>query len=494
MKKIVILLFVFLASIELNGQYLLGILNYNAFSTAKMESFIEFQFMIDGKTTRYVLNENHKYFSEVEIIVNINQKKSALQKDSLIETIHYILMSEEFEDSIQKTKPYFMDIQNVKVPNGDYELSFYIKDVHDTTKVIKYIDFLQVHFPKDKIGLSGLSLWQTFNATGEGGIYDKYGYSVTPLFNNFAPESVYALPITLEIYNAQKIFGDDADFLVRASIVPADLFIRGDKEYVEYRKMKSKEVIVFLHQFNIFGLSSGNYNVVVEILDIDSNVMGKASAFLQRSNPSVKLDLKNYDNVIIDSTFVEKITDMKVMQEYVASLYPIGTVTAQEFFYQRMKNVPIERLQKFFYSFWAKRSPTDPQGAWEAYHKKVQYVQAHYGSPVIQGFRTDRGRVYLKYGERTSVTEVPFDPQSYPYEIWHYYVIGEQTNVKFIFYNRDLISNNYELLHSDMIGETYDPAWQMRLVKRLDPSANPDVTKPNDYWGGEADDQYRYNK
>lgn len=159
-----------------------------------------------------------------------------------------------------------------------------------------------------------------------------------------------------------------------------------------------------------------------------------------------------------------------------------------------MKNVPIERLQKFFYSFWAKRSPTDPQGAWEAYHKKVQYVQAHYGSPVIQGFRTDRGRVYLKYGEPTSVTEVPFDPQSYPYEIWHYYVIGEQTNVKFIFYNRDLISNNYELLHSDMIGETYDPAWQMRLVKRLDPSANPDVTKPNDYWGGEADDQYRYNK
>jgi len=80
MKKIVILLFVFLASIELNGQYLLGILNYNAFSTAKMESFIEFQFMIDGKTTRYVLNENHKYFSEVEIIVNINKKNRCCRK------------------------------------------------------------------------------------------------------------------------------------------------------------------------------------------------------------------------------------------------------------------------------------------------------------------------------------------------------------------------------------------------------------------------------
>ena len=121
-------------------------------------------------------------------------------------------------------------------------------------------------------------------------------------------------------------------------------------------------------------------------------------------------------------------------------------------------------------------------------------MNERYGSKVIEGFRTDRGRVYLRYGPPNTITEEPYDPQAYPYEIWHYYEIGQQTNVKFIFYNRDLVTNNYELLHSDYIGELHDPAWQMKLVKRLSPNSNPDITTPEEYWGGNARDQYKYNE
>lgn len=494
MKKIFTLLVILLLSIEMKGQYLLGVLNYSAYCTDKMEPYIEFQFLIDGKTTNYVLNEHQKYAAEVEITVNLKNKDASTPTDSAQTILHYILTSAEFEDSARKEKPYFMDVQNVMVPNGNYELYFNIKDLHDTTRPIRYIDLLQVYFPDDKISVSGISLWETFNATGSGGIFTKYGRSVTPLFQNYAPESVYALPITLEIYNTRKILGNDKEFIVKAAIIPAETYRSGNDNYVSYKKMKTDDVIPFLHQFNLFNLPSGNYNVVIDILNTDSVILSSATAFFQRSNPAVKLDLTNYDDVITQNTFVEKITDLNQMQDYTTSLYPIGSRIEQEFFNQRMKNVPLDRLQKFFYSFWMKRNPDDPEGAWNEYNEKVKYVQSRYGSTVIKGYRTDRGRVYLRYGEPTHITEEPFDTQAYPYEIWHYYVIGEQTNVKFVFYNRDLVSNNYELLHSDLIGETSDPAWQMKLVKRLDPSVNPDVTTPSEYWGGNAKDQYQYNK
>ncbi|MDD4395927.1 MAG: hypothetical protein PHQ33_08580, partial [Bacteroidales bacterium] len=391
MKKTALLFFAVLFSMEMQGQYLLGILNYNAYSTAKMEPYIEFQFLIDGKTTKYVLNENHKYASEVEITVDINQKNAKLQKDSTVATLHYILVSDEFEDSIAQTKPFFIDLQYVQVPNGEYELNFCLKDLHVTTRSIRYIDFIQVHFPVDQICLSGVSLWHTFNATGEGGIFTKYGYSVMPLYQKYAPESVYALPVTLEIYNTSKILGAGKEFLVKAAIVPAEVYRGGDKQYEFYKKMKTDAVAVFLHQFNIFPLASGNYNVVVDVMDMDSNVLATASAFFQRNNPSVKLDLKDYDDVVIDSSFVIKMTDLKVLQDNTASLYPIGTRVEQEFFSQRMKNVPMEQLQKFFYAFWMKRAPEDPEGAWNDYRQKVEYVQAHYGSKVIKGYRTEIG-------------------------------------------------------------------------------------------------------
>lgn len=473
------------------NKYMLGILNYNAYCTNDLEPYIEFQFIIDGRTTQYVKTEKGTYLSEVEIRVDITQKNDQGVEEK-VDGLHYILVSPQTWDSIQTGPTFFSDIQNVKVPNGEYFLYFYLKDLHGETDTVKYIDFLKVFYPEKKIATSNISMWQTFNGSGEGGTFEKYGFAVTPLFQQYAPQSIYAIPFTMEIYNADQIFGTGKEYTVMTAIYEAGY--KPEKEYTAYKTMTAEPLSIFFHQFNIFRLPSGNYNLDVYVLDADSNVLASTSAFFQRSNPSIQLDINRYDDVIIEHTFVEKMTDWKALQEDVASLYPIGSRMEQEFFNQRMKKVPLDQLQRYFYSFWLKRNPADPEGAWLEYQKKLEYVQKKYGSSVIKGFRTDRGRVWLRYGPPTNITEEPYDPQSYPYEIWHYYEIGDQTNIKFIFYNRDLATNNYELLHSDYIGERQDPAWQMKLVKRLSPNSNPDITLPEDYWGGNAYDYYRYNK
>lgn len=469
---------------------LLGILNYNAYCTDDMQPYIEFQFIIDGSTAKYVPAEDGRYEAEVEIEVDVRQEVSG--QEVTVNKLHYILVSPPTFDSIHTERTYFSDIRNLAVPNGDYYLYFTLKDIHSESDTINYIDMIKVNFPEKEISTSSISMYERMNRSGDGGVFYKYEMSLTPLFQRYAPEKLYVLPFSFEIYNTDKILGAGNDFIVKAEI--AELGRLAKTEYTQYRTMKAAPVSIYLNIFNIFKLPSGNYNLNVYVMDKDSNVLTTTSTFFQRSNPRVQIDLSNYDNVVVEHTFVEQMTDLQQLQDDIATLYPIGTRMEQDFFNQNMKKVPLDQLQRYFYSFWLDRNPNDPEGAWLAYKEKVKYVNEKYGSTVIKGFRTDRGRCYLRYGEPTTVTEEPYDPQAYPYEIWHYYVLGKQTNVKFIFYNRDLVTNNYELLHSDYIGETQDPAWQMKLVKRLSPNSNPDIITPEEYWGGNAHDYYKYNR
>ena len=100
------------------------VVNFNAYCTGEMEPYIEFQFLVNGKTTRYVRNERGKYNAQIEIQVAVNDRNS----DTLVENLHYILLSDEFTDSVATEKPFFSDIQNVRVANGDYMLYFTIID------------------------------------------------------------------------------------------------------------------------------------------------------------------------------------------------------------------------------------------------------------------------------------------------------------------------------------------------------------------------------
>ena len=99
----------------------------------------------------------------------------------------------------------------------------------------------------------------------------------------------------------------------------------------------------------------------------------------------------------------------------------------------------------------------------------------------------------MQYGQPNDIVEVPYDPVTVPYEIWHYYYHDDQSNVKFVFYNPSLIGNDYDLLHSNKYGEPHDTNWKMRLVRKIqvqDDIYNPD---PYDYYGGDINGNWKYH-
>ena len=118
----------------------------------------------------------------------------------------------------------------------------------------------------------------------------------------------------------------------------------------------------------------------------------------------------------------------------------------------------------------------------------------HYSTPIDHGFETDRGRVFLQYGPPNNIEGNTREPGAYPYEIWHYYKLtNNQSNVKFVFYNPDLITNDYQLIHSDARGEIYDARWKFKIYstfKDNNGNSNFDQEDFRDTFGSQVDMLY----
>ncbi|MNE52490.1 hypothetical protein D3C80_1471650 [compost metagenome] len=125
------------------------------------------------------------------------------------------------------------------------------------------------------------------------------------------------------------------------------------------------------------------------------------------------------------------------------------------------------------------------------YKKNVVLVEANYGNNFQSGFETDRGRVYLQYGQPNTIIVRETSPSEYPYEIWHYYKIKNFSNKRFVFYNPDLVNNAYRLLHSDMVGEQQNYKWQEMLVKRNNSGQGVDSSNGSSQYGTNSGYYYK---
>ncbi|HYF02294.1 MAG TPA: GWxTD domain-containing protein [Patescibacteria group bacterium] len=129
--------------------------------------------------------------------------------------------------------------------------------------------------------------------------------------------------------------------------------------------------------------------------------------------------------------------------------------------------------QKFIYRFWAIRDPkqeTPVNEALETFRDLVNYANTYYSSiQSKEGWKSDRGRVLLKYGKPSEVNRSDYNVEGRPYETWLYNNV--QGGVEFNFVDMSG-HNNYKLVHSTAIGEVRDYNWQARYVRMN--SLNPD--------------------
>lgn len=87
-----------------------------------------------------------------------------------------------------------------------------------------------------------------------------------------------------------------------------------------------------------------------------------------------------------------------------------------------------EEKQRRFLEFWKKRDPnpaTPRNEKMEEYYARVEYANKNF-KHYVEGWRTDMGMVFIRFGPPSNVDRHPFDIDSKPYEVWSYYDINYQ--------------------------------------------------------------------
>ena len=125
----------------------------------------------------------------------------------------------------------------------------------------------------------------------------------------------------------------------------------------------------------------------------------------------------------------------------------------------------VDAKRKWLQQFWARRDPspgTMRNEERERFYAAIADADRRYregGASAIPGWRTDRGRVFIKYGAPDEVLERKVSTGAMPYEIWKY---TRQRNLKYVFMDLTRFGN-YQLIYTDDRRERSRPDWQELL-------------------------------
>jgi len=125
----------------------------------------------------------------------------------------------------------------------------------------------------------------------------------------------------------------------------------------------------------------------------------------------------------------------------------------------------VDGKRKWLQQFWARRDPTPGTTRnedRERFYAAIVESDRRYregGASAIPGWRTDRGRIFIKYGAPDEILERKVATGAMPYEIWKY---TRQRSLKYVFMDLTRFGN-YQLIYTDDRRERSRPDWQELL-------------------------------
>jgi GWxTD domain-containing protein len=456
--------------------------------------YYETYLSVIGSSLKFVKNSSGKFQGTVDISIQF------LQNGVLKNAQKYSLNSPELTDTT-KGFPNFIDQQRYPLANGMYDVEISITDKNSPeSKPLVTKMPINIRFPEEVISASDIQMLESYTKAAQPGPLTKSGYDLMPYVSTYFPENATKLKFYAELYNAKKVLGEGQKMILNYFLENYESK-KKLSDYSAFSKQNVSDVNILLAELNIASLPTGNYNLVIEVRDKDNLLQAEQKCFIQRSNKPVQLSTEDLKSIDINNTFVGNYKSLDTLMAYMRCLRPISSSSEMEFEENQLKEKNLQLMQQFFYVFWKTRNSLNPEASWLDYYKEVVKVNKEFGTYGLKGYDTDRGRVYLQYGapDQRSVSE--HEPSAYPYEIWEYYTLTDkkqvmtnpnnrQSNKKFVFYNPDLVSNKYKLIHSTAKGEIYNTSWDLLLHKRDTQTNDMDSEKAPDHFGGNANDSY----
>ncbi len=395
-------------------------------------------------------NKANRFSSEVRL----NFKFRNLSTDSIFRVRDNIPIGTVDTSSIQ-TLSRFVTITRLLFEAGKYEAMVYVSG-SDSSSVVDSARFdLVVHnFPGRELSISDIELCSDIsNGASEEDLYYKNTLHVVP-----NPKALYGLGMPTISYYAE-VYGlgksnDKTEYAIAWNVV--DTYGRVLKGQPSV-KTGSSSSVVEIGSTNISDLPSGKYAMELTVADSILKRSASTSQYFFIYNPYVKQpEIAAGSNIDVISSPFFSMGEKELDNIFHASSYLASP--QQGDFYKKLTTVDGKR--RFLAQFWNEqttKSGPDGFNSWSEFDKRFNEANVKYKTAFKTGWLTDRGRVYIDYGQPDDIERHSSSSSSKPYQIWTYNSI--EGGVIFVFV--DLTGfNDYVLIHSTKRGEVENPDWQ----------------------------------
>ena len=357
-------------------------------------------------------------------------------------------------------KRFFYENNKNKLHSGIYKATLSVFDKYgnrhyeDTFSIV-------VNKEKDKLGLSSIQIANNITpkskAKGnEAELFYKNQHYVYPNPQCEISSDVLTLYVYSEIYNAQL-----------SDTLEIKYEIRNAKDIIEeeyfYNKPAFSSAMVETIAYPIDVLPTGVYTLILQVTTDKDTVIQKKNFYVVNKN--VETDERRYytEDEQFDLSEFATMSEDKVKLEFSQS----EVLATKDEIILWKKLTDLKAKQRFLFQFWYIRN-SDIGNSFNdklfEHRERIKYVNTYYSYAGREnGWNTDRGRIYVKFGLPDHKDEVPGTPIQHPYQVWTYHSI--EGGAKFVFI--DMMGlENYKLIHSTHSGYITNYNWQNMVDKK----------------------------
>lgn len=281
---------------------------------------------------------------------------------------------------------------------GSYEIDLQVHDEDSKLSAKLHRSVLVTNFYQDSLSVSDVMLANRITTNGE-------QRTIVPNISGNVGEDPGGFFLFCEVYSS-----------VGVDSLRMTEYITDAKKDTLYHRTHTDPATGFRTQeflkVSNITLPIGSYLVLLDVTGISGRMPPRTLLHATSSRTfyvhwsDIPMTIQDLDKAVDEMRYIAKDSEI----EYIRG----GTTLA-------------ERKRRFL-EYWAKRDPdpsTPRNELMEEYYQRVDYANKAFPT-FVEGWRTDRGMIYIRFGPPENVERHPFESGTRPYEVWYYYQQGRE--------------------------------------------------------------------
>jgi GWxTD domain-containing protein len=295
--------------------------------------------------------------------------------------------------------------------------------IQESTFSVVVTDTITVPDFSSALSLSNIEIASSVTADSSGGKFTKGKLRIMPNPDLRFGQSYEIMYVYFEGYN---LVDDQSSYQLSYRIL--NLRDSVIKTYAPEIKQKSGAQFAYTFALSTKGLAAGDYQLELILKDLSTEQSVRRLKPFSVISPAVQ---PVFSLTVDTSLYYHEIKFLATPSEL-----------------NQYHSLADDGKKEFLRRFWLRHD-------FEEFAKRISYSDNKYKLGKISGRDTDRGRIYIKYGQPDEIVVHTMIEYAKPHEHWYYYAQG----IHFIF--TDIHSNNnYQLVYSNIDAETKHSNWR----------------------------------